>query len=118
MNRNLNLISSSAYILPGIGTENLVNKKVSLIINSACSIFSITEAELLSTSRRRDVVNARFACLFFVKEKTGWTITRVGKLFNRHHASVVHAMKKIEDIDYDPEFKKTFLLMKKKTSNL
>jgi chromosomal replication initiator protein len=52
--------------------------------------------ELLGRSRQRKLVRARRMALYFSRLYTQKTMTELGKLFQRSHASVVHALQTLE----------------------
>lgn len=44
--------------------------------------------------RRRDVVQARHEAMALVRKKTGYSLPKIGLLFNRHHSSVLYGIRK------------------------
>lgn len=54
--------------------------------------------DLMDNSRRREIVFARQVAMLFLNIKTKMGVVAIGKEFNRHHASVIHAEKIISNL--------------------
>jgi chromosomal replication initiator protein len=52
--------------------------------------------EMLGRSRQKKLVRARQMALYFARLYTQKTMTELGRLFQRSHASVVHALQTLE----------------------
>ena len=61
--------------------------RVESVIESVCSSFEITRADLLEGWRRKSVAAARRECCKKLYEMK-FTLTRIGLYLNLHHASV------------------------------
>ncbi len=58
--------------------------------------YRVGMGELLSRSRQRKLVRARQMALYFSRVYTQKTLTELGRLFQRSHAAVVHALQTLE----------------------
>lgn len=77
------------------------------IIDLICHFYDENIEDVKSKKRNMEYVNPRFISMFFIKKYTRFTLKKIGLLFNRHHTSVIHAIKTVKDIsDYDQSFKK------------
>ncbi len=57
----------------------------------------ITAQGLDGSSRRRELVDKRTYLVKYLRDQ-GETLKSIGELFNRNHATVIHALKKYEDV--------------------
>ena len=76
------------------------------VIFTICEFYHITLDEIKSKSRKREHVLARQVAMVYLKEKTDYSLKRIGSLFeNRDHSTVIHALKSIQDLlDTDKKF--------------
>jgi chromosomal replication initiator protein len=58
--------------------------------------YGVSLAELLGRSRQKRLVRARQMALYFCRIYTEKTMTELGRLFQRSHATVVHALQTLE----------------------
>jgi len=58
--------------------------------------YGVSLSELLGRSRQKRLVRARQLALHFCRVYTEKTVTELGRLFQRSHASVVHALQTLE----------------------
>ncbi|MBP5259911.1 MAG: chromosomal replication initiator protein DnaA [Paludibacteraceae bacterium] len=72
-----------------------------------CDYFKIPVESLLSSSRKREIVQARQIAMYFSKQLTKDSLTTIGTTIgNRNHATVLHACKTVKDlIDTDKYFR-------------
>jgi chromosomal replication initiator protein len=61
-----------------------------------CDYYGVTLAELLGRSRQKRLVRARQLGFYFARLYTQKTVAELGRLFQRSHASVVHALQTLE----------------------
>jgi chromosomal replication initiator protein len=67
------------------------------IIDKICNFCEITKKDLLSSSRQKHIARARQFCMWVLKKDTNLTLQQIGsQLGNRNHATVIHAIKKVE----------------------
>jgi len=81
--------------------ENLaVTRKaitVSAIKKVVCGEFGISEAEIISSSRKKAIVRPRQIAMFLSRRHTKQSIQSIGKSFNRYHATVIHSINNVEN---------------------
>ncbi len=79
------------------------------IASVVCEQFKITEAQLMSKSRRKDIAQARQVAMWLAKRMTEKSLAEIGlNLGNRNHATVFHAIKQVnEQMQYDAVFRRT-----------
>jgi hypothetical protein len=71
------------------------------IIDTACvkilaTVSRLTDVsirEMRGKTRAHDAVEARRICMVLINDKLRYSCTRVGKIFNRDHATALHAYK-------------------------
>jgi chromosomal replication initiator protein len=79
------------------------------IITTICKRMEISKETVMSKSRKHDCVLTRHLCIYFIWETSFWTLKRVGKLFGRHHSTIIHALNSVNDrIDVDKRFRHMF----------
>ncbi|CAN5920080.1 hypothetical protein BH23ACT10_BH23ACT10_05090 [soil metagenome] len=73
-----------------------VDITVGLIMAETADYFSLTLDDLCSTSRTRQLVNARQIAMYLTRELTGLSLPKIGQAFGgRDHTTVIHATNKI-----------------------
>ncbi len=72
---------------------------VSLIMSETATYFGLTLDELCSTSRTRQLVNARQIAMYLTRELTDLSLPKIGQAFGgRDHTTVIHANNKISGL--------------------
>ena len=59
--------------------------------------YGITEDELKSPMRDRQIVNIRHAMFYFLRYRKNYSTIKIGSIFNRDHSSVINGCKKVEN---------------------
>lgn len=83
-----------------------------VIINVVCEYYGLEEEDLQRKTRRSDIRFPRQLCMYFIREMTRYceehlTLEAIGKMFNLHHATVVHSCRMIKDTrEYHKELAK------------
>lgn len=90
----------NTFIRPGLSSDDAIKQK-NIVIDKFFSIigeyFDITKTEMKSKCRNYEIVKARFWCIWFFYYHVGCNKSFIGRLFNRDHATVIHAIKMIND---------------------
>jgi len=96
--------------------KTIMFDKIATVI---CNDYHIEFTNLQSTSRKEELVYARQLIMFLsVKLQLG-TLTEIGSYFNRDHATVIHAVKCIDNYKFaDIIKKKTILNYEKKFESI
>ena len=67
------------------------------ILDKVCTHYSVTRANVLSRSRKRDYVNARQVSMYFASKLTTLPASRIGQLIGgRDHSTVIHSCSMVE----------------------
>lgn len=79
---------------------NLTNAKKRITIEAikklVCNEFSISEKDIVSTSRKRRIVKPRQMAIFLSKKYTDQPIKKIGNSFNRYHATAIYSINAVE----------------------
>ena len=103
-------------ILKDFINSNNKSINVELIQNLVASHFNLNIQELLSPRRSRSLARPRQIAMYLAKQHTTNSLPDIGRKFsNRDHTTVIHAVKKIEElIKKDNDIKQNVLELKKK----
>ena len=103
-------------ILKDFINSNNKSVNVELIQNLVASHFNLNIQELLSPRRSRSLARPRQIAMYLAKQHTTNSLPDIGRKFsNRDHTTVIHAVKKIEElIKRDNDIKQSVFELKKK----
>ena len=85
--------------------QNPPNDYQQVLIN-ACKICDITMDELKGKARNRHLIVARHICFYILRNDFALSLVEIGRIFNRHHSSIIHAIKNMDFIIENPTFNK------------
>lgn len=68
------------------------------LVAQAARVFNASPEDIMGQSRKPDPVMARQAAMYLCRKKMGLSFPELGKAFGRDHSTVIHAIKKIEDL--------------------
>ena len=98
--------------------KQLYNKliNVEFIQNIVANYFNLNINEMLSQRRSRSLARPRQIAMYLAKQYTTNSLPDIGRKFsNRDHTTVIHAVKKIDElIKKDNEIKQNIIEIKKK----
>lgn len=102
------------YEVVSVSPELSLNEKFKDIILTLVFKHTGYDKETLkSRSRKRKQVEARQLNMYFLKKHTNYTLEIIGELFNRDHATVLHAVKTINNlIETNKEIRRLILTIK------
>ena len=66
------------------------------LLAGVCSFYSVTFEELSSNCRKREIVEARSAAAYLIREAESFTLADLGKKLNRESSSLSHAAARFE----------------------
>lgn len=66
------------------------------ILEHVCSYFDLSQQQLASKSRKRDIVTARNTAFFLSRKYTDMPLKQIGAQFNRRHSTVLKGITKVE----------------------
>lgn len=64
------------------------------IIKTICKVHRVEIYNLLSTIRKREVINARFQMMALLRYQMFYTFDHIGYIFNKDHSSIIHGIDK------------------------
>ena len=103
-------------ILKDFINSNNKSVNVELIQNLVAAHFNLNIQELLSPRRSRSLARPRQIAMYLAKQHTTNSLPDIGRKFsNRDHTTVIHAVKKIDElIKKDNDIRKSVVELKKK----
>ena len=103
-------------ILKDFINSNIKSINVEFIQNIVASHFNLNIHELLSPRRPRSLARPRQIAMYLAKQYTTNSLPDIGRKFaNRDHTTVIHAVKKIDElIKKDNEIRQNIIEIKKK----
>ena len=103
-------------ILKNFINSNTKSINVEHIQNLVCSYFKLNIQELLSPRRSRSLARPRQIAMYLAKQHTTNSLPDIGRKFsNRDHTTVIHAVKKIDElIKKDNDIRQNVIELKKK----
>lgn len=89
------------------------------IIKKIASFYDLSESELFSHSRKKELVKPRQVAMYILREELRYSYTNIAeKIGHRDHTTVIHACKKIgEEINKNPVFSQEITLLKEMLYN-
>lgn len=86
-----------------------------IIINIVFDYFQIPAHFQTAKIRKREIVQARQVSMYFLRTFTKQTESKIGSYFDRDHATVIHAVKTVNNLyDTDRSFRTDILTLKGK----
>ncbi|BDV03280.1 MAG: chromosomal replication initiator protein DnaA [Candidatus Hepatoplasma scabrum] len=77
------------------------------IINLVAKKYGINQKDILSKSRKKDIIIARNIAIFLTREILHYSLKEIGKRFNKDHSTIMYAINKIDqNLRKNEEFKK------------
>jgi chromosomal replication initiation ATPase DnaA len=78
--------------------ESLNEKITNNIMKVICTLTLLDWDQLKSKCRKRELNDVRQIAMWIIRKGTSMSFYDVGKVFNRHHATVLHAVKNVEGL--------------------
>ncbi len=78
------------------------------------SFYDLKEEEILSHSRKRELVKPRQIIMYLLREEMGYAFTNIAeKMGQRDHTTVIHACRKItKEMEKNPVFAQEVFVLK------
>lgn len=73
-----------------------------------CKLLNITNKQLFSSSRKDELVKARYLYYWYLCHSTKFSLSDIGATFNKDHTNVIHGLRALD------EYKKEKELIKKR----
>ena len=95
------------FTIPGVErTHSDIKTRVSSLIKRVCESYEISEKELKSKRRFRELVEARQICQYVMHKVYGITCSKTGDEFGKAHDTVLYSCTTIAGImEYDKDFR-------------
>lgn len=88
------------------------------IIKIVCSEFMVSENDLKSRAKNREIVMPRQISMHIIRESTTMGLKAIGDVFNRHHSTVISAINTVNDlIETDKNFKSKYEQIQRKITS-
>lgn len=101
-----------------MGTEELFK----FVHNISCSINNVDYDSSFTKSRVKDIVSARYMTFAAFRERTHMSLSDIGSVFNKDHATVLHGVKQVSNLSetdklyekkYNELLRQTYVTFKK-----
>jgi chromosomal replication initiator protein len=117
--RTINLELAKKVVSNLVG-ESEEKQNIQSILDTVCQYFGVTSDQMQSSSRKREIVQARQIAMYFASKLTEETLTTIGTTIGkRNHATVLHACKTVSDlIDTDKHFRHSIEELEQKLNAL
>ena len=78
--------------------ESLNEKLTNDMMKIVCKLTLIDWEQMKTKCRKRELNDVRQTAMWIIRKGTSMSFYDVGKVFNRHHATVLHAVKHVEGL--------------------
>jgi chromosomal replication initiator protein len=93
------------YVYPGIGI-NFTENSIELIIVHVSSFYEVPIDRVFARTRKREVIEARYALIWILGKNMGMSLKKIGKMFNQDHTTILKAQRKVKNLmDVYPDYK-------------
>ena len=105
------------WIAPSVNKRFTTYQQIMRYVAETCCV---TEQEIVSRSRKRNLVDARHLANFFIRRECIYmSLSSIGKLMGRDHATVIHSVKTYNQlITCDSAFKEKSMLIELKIKQI
>jgi len=89
------------------------------VINAVSKITGLNSNQLKMKTRLRPIVENRQIAMYLIQKYTNKSLARIGMIFDKDHATVIHAIKTVESLcDSDVGFKSRVNAIEKLVINM
>jgi len=78
------------------GPVNQKRATAKSVIALVAAKHGITTADLMSVTRKKNIVEARQEAMYRIKVSTGYSVLEIARLFSKDHTTILHAISKYE----------------------
>jgi chromosomal replication initiator protein len=68
------------------------------VVEMVATYFDVRESEIRGNSRRSNILLARQVAMYLSRNVLGLSLTKIGNYFSRDHSTVIHALRKVENL--------------------
>lgn len=88
------------FAAPGIKGLKVFKKiDYEKVIKVSADFFNLATQQVLSKSRRMDIVDARRHIIHYLRIERGLTLSKIGSLLNgKDHTTIIHGLKSFSDL--------------------
>ena len=97
VSKNLNYWSVPSVIRSKPYTEEELLIQAESIIQVVTHYYQFSYGKIVGKYRGPNAVVARHIAMYLVRQKTKLSLLKIGKLFKRHHTSIIHAIRNVEE---------------------
>ncbi len=87
-------ITKNYFSWPGL-TE--VKPAPQRILEAVCRAYGVSESEIRQKANFRTIVEPRQVAMFIIRRKTGLSLMEIGRFFDKDHATVMWAIKQVNN---------------------
>jgi chromosomal replication initiator protein len=89
--------------------RNINDFKVSVIIDIVCKEFKVELSDLRSVSKKSTFRHPRHVAMHLLRHQSGLKLTDIGRLFGRHHTTVINALISIDNLlEFDKKIRNEY----------
>lgn len=81
-------------------------KELDKVVSTACELFGACPILVMGESRKRELVFSRYL-IYYQLRKQGLTYSRIGKIMNRGHSTILHGVAKLKN-DLETKFEPVY----------
>lgn len=85
------------------------SKTIEQVLNELCYDLDVNFDDVLKLNRSQPLIDKRHIIMYVLNVYCRLTTTRVAELLKRDHSSIIHARKKVENLNLLKEYKANFL---------
>ena len=78
--------------------ESLNEQQVNAMMKVVCKLTQVDWSELKGKSRKREINDIRQTSMWILRKGTSLSFANIGAIFNRHHATVLHAVDSVNNM--------------------
>lgn len=78
--------------------ESLNEQRVNKMMKVVCDLTQVDWSELKGKSRKREINDIRQTAMWIIRKGTSLSFANIGNIFERHHATVLHAVESVENL--------------------
>lgn len=96
--RDIDLETARRVLHDIVSVDDPVPLSGDVIIRTTAAAYGFSIEDLLSSSRRQPLVQARQIAMYLCRELTDLSLPKIGERFNRDHTTVLHSVEKVKRI--------------------
>ena len=113
--KTADLLIDQGYIKDTMTSETFQTMGIDLLQRRVAEHFELSQAELIGKKRTQTIASARMIAMYLSRKFTEQSLYGIGKTFNRHYATVIHAVKTVEaKMETDETFRSTIHILQRK----